>query len=216
MPIAAMVWVPVQYTPSKASNEAQSAVTVARGEYVMRAANGLACHTADEGQPFAGERKIESPLGTIYSTNIIPDQKTGIGAYSLDEFRASLYDGLRKDGAHLYPAKNHRFLSEADVQSMYLYFMQEVPAVYNKVLDTALKFPFNQRRGLRAWNELVLQNVEFKPVSDNAQLNRGGYLVQGHAWRLSDAEVAALATFVRQGWHNQVSAVSASAVKPLR
>lgn len=180
--IAAMVWVPVQRTPSKALSEPETEITVARGEYVMRAANCLACHTADEGQPFAGGRKIESPLGTIYSTNITPDQETGIGAYSLDDFRASLYDGLRKDGAHLYPAmpyENYRFLSEADVQSMYLYFMQEVPAVHNKVPDTALKFPFNQRWGLRAWNGLVLQDAQFKPVSDNAQLNRGAYLVQG-------------------------------------
>lgn len=180
--IAAMLWVPVQYTPSKTLNEAESAVTVARGEYVMRAANCMACHTAEEGQPFAGGRKIESPLGTIYSTNITPDQETGIGAYTLDEFRASLYDGLRKDGAHLYPAmpyENYRFLSEIDVQSMYQYFMQEVPAVRNEVPKTALKFPFNQRWGLRAWNWLVLQDPEFQPVADNAQLNRGAYLVQG-------------------------------------
>lgn len=40
--------------------------------------------------------------------------------------------------------------------------------------------------------------------------------MQGHAWRLSDEEVAALATFVRQGWHNQATAVSANAVKLLR
>ena len=67
MVIAAMVWLPVQHTPSKALSEPESAVTVERGEYVMRAANCLACHTADEGQPFAGGRQIESPLGTIYS-----------------------------------------------------------------------------------------------------------------------------------------------------
>ena len=40
--------------------------------------------------------------------------------------------------------------------------------------------------------------------------------MQGHAWRLDDDEVAALATFLRQGWHNQASAVSAGAVQPLR
>lgn len=180
--IAAIVWLPVQHTPSKALSEPESAVTVERGEYVMRAANCLVCHTADEGQSFAGGRQIESPLGTIYSTNITPDQETGIGAYSLDDFRASLYDGLRKDGAHLYPAmpyENYRFLSEADVQSMYQYFMQEVPAVHNQVPKTELKFPFSQRWGLRAWNWLVLQDPEFQPVSDNAQLNRGAYLVQG-------------------------------------
>jgi len=40
--------------------------------------------------------------------------------------------------------------------------------------------------------------------------------MQGFAWRLSDDEVAALATFVRQAWHNQAGAVSAMEVGPLR
>ena len=40
--------------------------------------------------------------------------------------------------------------------------------------------------------------------------------MQAHGWRLNDEEVAALATFIRQGWHNQASAVSASEVQPLR
>ena len=77
--IAAMVWVPVQYTPAQALTEPASTITAARGEYVMRTANCMACHTADDGQPFAGGRKIESPLGIIYSTNITPDKDTGIG-----------------------------------------------------------------------------------------------------------------------------------------
>lgn len=182
--IAALLWVPVQPTPTKALTEPESAITAERGEYVMRTADCMACHTADDGQPFAGGREIDSPLGVIYSTNITPDKDTGIGEYSLDEFRASLYDGLRKDGAHLYPAmpyENLRFLSEVDVQAMYQYFMQKVPAVKNKVPETALTFPFNQRWGLRAWNFLVLKDAEFKTVSDNAQINRGAYLVQGPA-----------------------------------
>jgi len=180
--IAAMMWVPVQHTSAKTLAESESAVTTARGEYVMRASDCLACHTADEGQPFAGGRKIASLLGVIYSTNITPDKDTGIGNYSLDEFRAALYDGLRKDGAHLYPAmpyENFRFLSEADVQAMYQYFMREVPAVHNSVPETALKFPFNQRWGVRAWKWFALKDAQFQPVSDDMQINQGAYLVQG-------------------------------------
>ena len=40
--------------------------------------------------------------------------------------------------------------------------------------------------------------------------------MQGYDWRLNDEEVAALATFVRQGWHNQASEVSADAVAAVR
>lgn len=180
--IAAMLWAPVQHTPSKSLDEPEAVVTVARGEYIMRASDCLACHTTDGGRPFAGGRKIDSPFGIIYSTNITPDNETGIGTYSLEEFRAALYDGLRNDGVHLYPAmpyENYRFLSEVDVRSLYLYFMQEVPAVHNAVPQTALAFPFNQRWGVRAWKWLALQESEFRPISFDAQINRGAYLVQG-------------------------------------
>ena len=182
--IAAMMWVPVQRTQPKAMNEPEPDITLARGEYMMRASDCMACHTAKGGKPFAGGLEVESPLGVIYSTNITPDKETGIGNYTLDDFRAALYDGLRKDGTHLYPAmpyENFRLITEADAQSMYQYFMKKVPAVHNEVPETKLKFPFNQRWGLRAWNWLALKNPEFKPVSDDARINRGAYLVQGPA-----------------------------------
>jgi len=38
----------------------------------------------------------------------------------------------------------------------------------------------------------------------------------GFAWRLSDEEVAALTSFVRQGWHNQAAAVKVEEISPLR
>jgi mono/diheme cytochrome c family protein len=40
--------------------------------------------------------------------------------------------------------------------------------------------------------------------------------MQGYENRLSDDEVAALATFLRQGWHNKAAAVSADDVKAVR
>jgi len=40
--------------------------------------------------------------------------------------------------------------------------------------------------------------------------------MQGFGWRLSDEDVAELASFVRQGWHNRAGAVSAAQVSLLR
>ena len=180
--IAAIIWVPVQRTPAKSLSENGSITTLASGEYVTRTADCMGCHTTVGGKPFAGGLEVVSPLGVIYSSNITPDKKTGIGNYTLDDFRAVLYDGISKGGNHLYPAmpyENYRFMTEADVQSMYQYFMKEVSAVDNKVPETNLQFPFNQRWGLRAWNWLALQNADFIPMSDNGRINRGGYLVQG-------------------------------------
>ena len=75
-----------------------------RGEYLARAADCMACHTAPGGAPFAGGLPIVSPFGTIYGTNITPSKEHGIGLYSDDEFFAALTEGKRRDGAYLYPA----------------------------------------------------------------------------------------------------------------
>lgn len=182
--IAAMIWLPVQRTAALPLDIPEQDITVARGEYLMRASDCIACHTAPGGKPFAGGRAIDSPLGTIWSTNITPDKETGIGHYTLADFRAALYDGLDRQGRHLYPAmpyENYRVLSEADVRSLYRYFMEGVPAVHNAVPSTQLDFPFNQRWGLRAWNWLALGEAGFHPGSDDAQINRGAYLVRGPA-----------------------------------
>ena len=84
--------------------QAADAQQVKQGEYLARAADCMACHTAPGGAPYAGGLPIVSPFGTIYGTNITPDKEHGIGEYSDDEFFAALTEGKRRDGANLYPA----------------------------------------------------------------------------------------------------------------
>lgn len=180
-----VIFWPVKRTPATAL-PSDFKTSVEAGKYAMLTANCLACHTAEGGKAFAGGRPIESPFGTIWSTNITPDPETGIGRYSLADFRAALYDGLRQDEHHLYPAmpyENYRHLSEADIQNMYQYFMEEVEPVHHQVETTQLRFPFNQRWGLRLWNGMVLrQSAGFTPADNqDEQFIRGAYLVQAAA-----------------------------------
>src|SRR6476646_1606007 len=75
---------------------------VARGEYLARAADCAACHTAPGGKPFAGGLAFKLPMiGTIYSTNLTPDKETGIGAWSDEEFVRVMHKGIGKDGEYL-------------------------------------------------------------------------------------------------------------------
>ena len=62
------------------------------------------CHTAPSGREFAGGVGIQTPFGTIYSTNITPDEKTGIGNWSETAFQRAMRHGVRRDGGYLYPA----------------------------------------------------------------------------------------------------------------
>ncbi|WP_290684380.1 MULTISPECIES: cytochrome c [unclassified Haematobacter] len=178
----AMIFVPHRPTPPLTTLPADYEIPSGAGEYAMYLGDCAACHTAEGGERFAGGRPIDSPLGTIYSTNITPDPETGIGRYTLDQFRAALYDGIRADGAHLYPAmpyENYRKLTEEDVRALYHYFTEEVAPVHHQGPETSLPFPFNQRWGIRAWNWVALEQPGFRPHTEDPQVARGAYLVEG-------------------------------------
>lgn len=181
----AFLFVQVQLTKPTKELAADWKPAKGQGEYVMYASDCMACHTAEGGQSFAGGRQIASPMGTIWTTNITPDKETGIGNWTLDQFRAALYDGIRADGVHLYPAmpyENYRKLTEEDVRALYDYFMNEVEPVKNEVQQTELGFPFNMRFGIRAWNWLALNHkAGFTPAGKNEAQERGQYLVEGPA-----------------------------------
>src|SRR6202035_2338551 len=53
---------------------------IERGEYLVKAADCVACHTVQNGKPFAGGYPFKLPFGTIYSMNITADREYGIGS----------------------------------------------------------------------------------------------------------------------------------------
>ncbi|MDP3607106.1 MAG: c-type cytochrome, partial [Polaromonas sp.] len=77
---------------------------LARGAYLARAGNCAACHTARGGQAYAGGRGIDTPFGTVFSSNLTPDEKTGIGSWTSAHFWRAMHNGRSKDGRLLYPA----------------------------------------------------------------------------------------------------------------
>lgn len=186
--LAAIIFVPPVLTkPDQSVAEAEEASPEAR-KYVTQMADCQACHTAEGGEPFAGGRAIESPMGTIWSSNITPDTETGIGDWTYDQFHAAMVDGIAPGGVHLYPAmpyENYRHMKEEDIRAIWDYIHNDVTAVNNPVEETDLAFPFNQRWGIRTWNWLALDKPGFRPdekAQGNDELTRGAYLVQalGH------------------------------------
>lgn len=155
---------------------------VARGAYLARAGDCQACHTMRGGTPFAGGRAIRTPFGTIHSPNITPDQETGIGSWSADDFWNALHNGKGKDGKLLYPAfpfPNYTRVTRADSDAMHAYFMS-LPPVRQANKEPALRFPFNQRALLVAWRALYFRpGVYAELPQKEAEWNRGAYLVQG-------------------------------------
>ena len=159
---------------------------VERGRYVARAADCMACHTKPGSDaPYAGGYAIASPMGEIWASNITPSRRFGIGDYSRDEFARAVREGIRRDGAHLYPGMPYTAyakLTDQDINDLYAYFMKGVKPVEQPSHQTALPFPFSIRQSMAVWNLLFLDRTPYTPDPQrSAQWNRGAYLVQGPA-----------------------------------
>ena len=156
---------------------------IKQGEYLARAGDCVACHTAKDGKPFAGGLPMETPIGMIYSTNITPD-KSGIGAYSFDDFDKAVRHGIAKNGDTLYPAMpypSYARVTETDMQALYAYFMKGVKPVAqeNKAVD--IPWPLSMRWPLAMWRWTFAPAVaDFTPVTgQDPVVSRGAYLVEG-------------------------------------
>lgn len=157
---------------------------IKRGEYLARAADCTACHTAPGGAAFGGGYPVNTPFGVIYGTNISADKQFGIGNWSDDEFVAAVRDGIGKDGGQLYPAMPYDAFTKMtrdDVLAIKAYLLS-LPAVPQATPKTDLSFPFNQRWGMRFWKWVNFDRGELKPdPAQSAQWNQGRYLVEALA-----------------------------------
>jgi len=169
----------------------QTAVTIpvnattaylARGEYLARAGDCVACHTMPTGRDFAGGRAMPTPFGNIYVPNITPDDETGIGKWSADDFYRTMHSGLSRDGALLYPAMpfaSYTKVTREDSDAIYAYLMS-VPPIRQQNRPHELRFPYNKRDLLMGWRALYFKEGEYVPdPKQSAQWNRGAYLVEG-------------------------------------
>jgi mono/diheme cytochrome c family protein len=173
--------------PGLAIAQELNSTDVAKGAYLARIGDCIACHTAGpQSPPFAGGLPLHSPFGIIYSTNITPDPVTGIGKYSLNDFSLAVRNGIARDGRRLYPAMPYpsfTAMTDGDILALYAYFMTEVPPVKHQPPETKLPFPFNIRWSLIFWDALFVKHERYEPDNRrDAQWNRGAYLVQslGH------------------------------------
>ncbi|MDO5768418.1 MAG: cytochrome c [Psychrobacter sp.] len=155
---------------------------IKKGEYVARTADCVACHTTLGGAEYAGGLPMLTPLGAIYSTNITPDKETGIGDYTLAEFTNAIKHGVRKDNSALYPAMpypSYQIMPDDDVAAMYAYFMSAVKPVNQANKASELPPVLNWRWPLSYWQVLFSPKRDFTPVSNDANVARGQYLVEG-------------------------------------
>jgi mono/diheme cytochrome c family protein len=160
-----------------------AAEQIARGAYLARAGNCIGCHTARGGAPYAGGLGIETPFGTVFSSNLTPDAATGLGAWSASRFWRALHNGRSRDGRLLVPAfpyPNYTRITREDSDAIYAYLRSLAP-VAQRNREHALRFPYDSQFALALWRALYFHPATpgAGPSSGSAEWRRGAYLVQG-------------------------------------
>ena len=178
-----VAWPREDFVPSSSPAAwAPSPQNLARGAYLAKAGDCMACHTVRGGPAYAGGRALDTPFGKLVAPNITSDREHGIGAWSADDFWRALHNGKSRDGRLLYPAfpyTNYTKVTRADADALFA-FMQSIPAQKNPSLPHQLAFPYNQQIMLAGWRLLYFKPAVFAEVkTQSAQWNRGAYLVEG-------------------------------------
>lgn len=172
----------VDVSAPASSQATSSPESIEKGRYLIQAGNCIACHTARGGIPMAGGRAIETPFGSVYSSNLTPDPATGIGLWNAQHFWRAMHHGRSRDGRLLVPAfpYNHTTLiTREDSDAMFAWLIHQ-PAVVKTTPPHTLQWPVGTQAALAVWRTLYFKPGIFKPdAGRDAEWNRGAYLVQG-------------------------------------
>lgn len=160
----------------------QRVAQIEQGRYLALAGNCMACHTTRGGTPFAGGRRIDTPFGGVYSSNLTPDPETGLGRWTAQDFWQAMHRGRSKDGRLLAPAfpYNHTsVITRSDSDAIFAWLNTLPPVVQAQPAHT-LVWPVGTQPALAVWRSLFFEPSPFQAdKTQTAEWNRGAYLVQG-------------------------------------
>lgn len=156
--------------------------TLQRGQYLVQAGNCMACHTTRGGAPLAGGRAIDTPFGAVYSSNLTPDEDTGLGRWTAQDFWNALHHGRSRGGRLLAPAfpyEHTSVITREDSDAMFAWLRTQQPVRQATPAHT-LTWPLGTQPALAVWRTLFFEPAPFQPnPKQSAEWNRGAYLVQG-------------------------------------
>ena len=162
--------------------DAQKHDLLPAGRELALAGNCLGCHSQAQGPKGAGGVPIDTPFGTLYSSNITPDPTYGIGNYTREDFHRVLRDGIAPGNRNLYPGMPFVFTHitrPQDIDALYAYIMS-LPAIAQPNVPNTGVFTLPVRPFMNFWTLINFPDRQ-PPVREGAseQWLRGAYLVQG-------------------------------------
>lgn len=166
-------------TQPSANSDAEQ---VLRGEYLTRAGNCMGCHTTRGGKPYAGGRELVTPFGKFVTPNITPDNETGIGHWSEEDFWQALHYGKGRDGSYLYPVfpyTEYTKVTRQDADAIFAYLRSLTPVAQTNP-PHKITSPYDNQFLLFLWRTWYFKEGVYEPDdSKSEEWNRGNYLVQG-------------------------------------
>lgn len=156
-----------------------------RGEYLTLIGGCVACHTAKGGEPLAGGRRIETPFGAVFSSNLTPSLTHGLGRWTETEFQNALHWGRSRDGHLLLPVfpYNHTSVFTAEDVRAIFSWLQNIKPIDQAPPAHRLTWPLGTQPIIAVWRSLFFTPNHFKADESQSEAwNRGAYLVQsaGH------------------------------------
>lgn len=164
--------------------QAASPEEIARGKYVFGAAGGCGCHT-EKGKPVnSGGRRYDGPFGSVYSTNITPDVRTGIGNWTDAQIVDAIRLGRRPTGERLIPVHPYTVfngMAEQDLRVLVAY-LRSLAAVNRPNQPRRITVPLFENVFLPAWLAAFSPRETPPAGAPTSGLARGEYLVRavGH------------------------------------
>jgi mono/diheme cytochrome c family protein len=157
-----------------------------RGTYLTSAVvDCVHCHTKrdvndwtkEHGPPWAGGEVFDAAWkipGTIITPNLTPDVATGLGAWTDDEVKRAIREGLNRNGERLFPLMpSHYFqaMSDEDLDGIVAFLRSLPPTPKASTEETVLQIPRDALPKLPPITAPV-------PPSPTDPVARGEYLVR--------------------------------------
>ena len=158
---------------------------IKQGKLLVQAGDCITCHTdtLNNGPVFAGGLPIETPYGIIYSPNITPDKKTGIGTWDSSDFIKAMREGIAPNGSYYYPAFPYPYFNRVSTEDLLAIkaYLNAIPAIEQHNLENKMIWPFNWRFIQLGWRLFFFHNTgAYKNNPEkSSNWNRGAYLVEG-------------------------------------
>ncbi|MEO0601157.1 MAG: cytochrome c [Myxococcota bacterium] len=149
------------------------------GERLAGLAGCAACHTADDGEPYAGGYAIVTDYGTFYGSNLTPHPEHGLGQWTFDDFHRAMRRGKAPDGrpyAPAFPYDQFTGLTDADLEHLWAW-LQSRPAVERPDRLHDVKRRARSRFWLGWWRRLYFDRGPFEADAALTEVEaRGAYL----------------------------------------